>query len=49
MPAATYASYLIRAQLRNLAPLPDLELNDLKASLGVISALGLQLFAISQN
>jgi hypothetical protein len=39
MPAATYAPYLIRAHLRNLAPLPDRELNDLKASLGAISAI----------
>jgi hypothetical protein len=48
MPAATYASYLIRAHLRNLAPLPDRELTDLKASLGAISAIGRNLNQIAR-
>jgi hypothetical protein len=48
MPAATYASYLIRAHLRNVAPLPDRELTDLKASLGAISAIGRNLNQIAR-
>jgi hypothetical protein len=48
MPAATYASYLIRAHLRNVAPLPERELRDLKASLGAISAIGRNLNQIAR-
>jgi hypothetical protein len=40
LPTGTYVSLLIRAHLRNLAPLPTLELNVLKVSLAEVSAIG---------
>jgi hypothetical protein len=40
MPAATYASLLIRAHLRRLTPLPTQEFKELRSSLLAISAIG---------
>ena len=49
MSAATYASYLIRVHLRDsMAPLPDRELTNLKASFGAISAIGRNLNRIAR-
>lgn len=40
MAAATYASYLIRAHLRQLAPLPERELSALHEAVNQLAALG---------
>ena len=40
MPAATYVSSLVRAHLRQLAPLPDRELAALRAVVNELTALG---------
>lgn len=40
MPAATYVSVLVRAHLRDLAPLPKAELMGLKRSVAELSAIG---------
>jgi hypothetical protein len=40
MPAATYVSVLVRAHLRQLAPLPDRELAALRAAVNELSAIG---------
>lgn len=40
MAAATYASYLIRAHLRHLAPLPERELVALQQALNQLAVLG---------
>jgi Bacterial mobilisation protein (MobC) len=48
LPAATYASYLVRSHLRRLAPLPDAELKALKHAIGEISAIGRNLNQIAR-
>lgn len=48
MPAATYASVLIRAHLRNIAPLPREELAVLKRSVAELSAIGRNLNQIAR-
>jgi hypothetical protein len=40
MPAATYVSSLVRAHLRQLAPLPDRELAALRATVNELAAVG---------
>jgi hypothetical protein len=40
MPAATYVSILVRAHLRQLAPLPDRELSALRSTVNELAALG---------
>lgn len=40
MAAATYVSYLIRAHLRQLAPLPERELSALQGAVNQLAALG---------
>jgi hypothetical protein len=40
MPAATYVSTLVRAHLRQLAPLPDRELAALRATVNELAAVG---------
>jgi hypothetical protein len=40
MPAATYASFLLRSHLRALAPLPDRELAALTAAVAELGAIG---------
>jgi hypothetical protein len=40
MPAATYASFLLRAHLRTLVPLPDRELAALTAAIAELGAIG---------
>jgi hypothetical protein len=40
LPTATYVNYLIRAHLRNLAPLPGLELDALRRSVVEMGAIG---------
>jgi hypothetical protein len=40
MPAATYASFLLRSHLRALAPLPDRELAALTAAIAELGAIG---------
>ncbi len=40
MPAATYVSVLVRAHLRDLAPLPKVELMALKRSVAELGAIG---------
>jgi hypothetical protein len=49
LPTGTYVSLLIRAHLRNLAPLPTVELNVLKASLAEVSAIGRNLNQIART
>jgi hypothetical protein len=48
MPAATYASVLIRSHLRNLAPLPKEELLALKRSVAELGAIGRNLNQIAR-
>lgn len=48
LPAATYASVLIRAHLRNLAPLPKEELLALKRSVAELGAIGRNLNQIAR-
>jgi hypothetical protein len=40
MPAATYASFLLRSHFRTLAPLPDRELAALTAAVAELGAIG---------
>jgi hypothetical protein len=40
MPAATYVSILVRAHLRQLAPLPDQELSALRSAVSELATLG---------
>lgn len=47
MPAATYVSVLVRAHLRNLAPLPKDELMALKRSIAELGAIGRNLNQIA--
>jgi Mobilization protein NikA len=48
MPAATYASVLIRSHLRNLTPLPKEELLALKRSVAELGAIGRNLNQIAR-
>lgn len=48
MPAATYASVLIRSHLRNLVPLPKEELMALKRSVAELGAIGRNLNQIAR-
>jgi hypothetical protein len=48
MPAATYASVLIRSHLRNLVPLPKEELLALKRSVAELGAIGRNLNQIAR-
>ena len=40
MPAATYASLVLRAHLRAVTPLPDRELDELRRSIATLGAIG---------
>lgn len=46
--AATYASMVLRAHLRALAPLPDRELDELRKAVGALSAIGRNLNQIAR-
>lgn len=48
MPAATYVSFLVRAHLRHLAPLPQLELAALQRSVAELNAIGRNLNQIAR-
>ena len=48
MPAATYVSVLIRAHLRQLAPLPDRELSALQSAVNELAVLGRNLNTIAR-
>ena len=48
MPTSTYASYLIRSHLRNLAPLPSAELAAFKRSIAEVGAIGRNLNEIAR-
>jgi len=48
MAAATYASFLLRAHLRAVAPLPDRELAELKRSVAELGAIGRNLNQIAR-
>jgi len=48
MAAATYASFLLRAHLRALAPLPDRELAALTAAVAALGAIGRNLNQIAR-
>jgi hypothetical protein len=48
LPTSTYVSYLIRAHLRSLAPLPTVELSALKQSLAEVGAIGRNLNQIAR-
>jgi hypothetical protein len=48
MPAATYVSILVRAHLRQLAPLPDRELSALRSTVNELAALGRNLNAMAR-
>lgn len=48
MAAATYASILLRAHLRNLRPLPDRELAELKRSVAELGVIGRNLNQIAR-
>ena len=47
MPAATYASFLLRSHLRTLTPLPDRELAALTAAVSGLGAIGRNLHQIA--
>jgi hypothetical protein len=47
MPAATYASFLLRSHLRSLTPLPDRELAALSAAVAGLGAVGRNLNQIA--
>ena len=49
MPAATYVSVLVRAHLRQLAPLPDRELAALQSAVNELAALGRNLNTIARS
>jgi hypothetical protein len=48
MAAATYASFLLRAHLRSVAPIPDRELAELKRSVAELGAIGRNLNQITR-
>jgi len=48
MPAATYASFLLRAHLRAVTPMPDRELVELKRSVAALGAIGRNLNQIAR-
>lgn len=48
IPAATYASLLLRSHLSGAAPLPDRELNELKHSVAALSLIGRNLNQIAR-
>ena len=48
MAAATYASFLLRAHLRSVAPIPDRELAELKRSVAELGAIGRNLNQIAR-
>jgi len=48
MPAATYVSVLVRAHLRQLAPLPDRELSALRSAVNELVVLGRNLNRIAR-
>lgn len=48
MAAATYASFLLRAHLRAVTPLPDRELAELKRSVAALGAIGRNLNQIAR-
>ncbi|HVP35148.1 MAG TPA: hypothetical protein VMT09_16100 [Steroidobacteraceae bacterium] len=48
MPAATYVSVLVRAHLRQVAPLPDRELAALRAAVNELTAVGRNLNAMTR-
>jgi hypothetical protein len=48
MAAATYASFLLRAHLRAVTPLPDRELGELKRAVAALGALGRNLNQIAR-
>ena len=48
MPPATYVSSLVRAHLRQVAPLPNSELAALRAAVGQMAALGRNLNAMTR-
>src|SRR5437016_3525145 len=48
MAAATYASFLLRAHLRTVTPMPDRELAELKRSVAALSAIGRNLNQIAR-
>lgn len=48
MPASTFVSVLVRAHLRNLAPLPKEELAELRRSIAELSAMGRTLNQIAR-
>jgi hypothetical protein len=48
MAAATYASFLLRAHLRAVRPMPDRELAELKRSVAALSAIGRNLNQIAR-
>jgi len=48
MAAATYASIVLRAHLRAVAPLPDRELNELKRAVGELGMIGRNLNQIAR-
>ncbi len=49
MPAATYVSVLVRAHLRQLAPLPDRELSALRSTVNELAALGRDLNTMARS
>ena len=49
MPAATYVSVLVRAHLRQLAPLPDRELSALRSAVNELVVLGRNLNTIARS
>ena len=49
MPAATYVSMLVRAHLRQLAPLPDRELSALRSAVNELAVLGRNLNTIARS
>lgn len=46
--AATYASLMLRAHLRNVTPMPDRELAELKRSVAALGAIGRNLNQIAR-
>jgi len=49
MAAATYASFLLRAHLRAVTPMPDRELAELKRSVATLGAIGRNLNQIARE
>ncbi len=48
MAAATYASFVLRAHLRAVTPLPDRELNELRQAMGELGVIGRNLNQIAR-